>query len=587
MGTSVRPIHIAGIVSTCLYAAVSSLSWRFVPSVPTLERPLLWVLGLFTLAFGIYAIVCLSVIRWPRTRADPSLSSDHQQLKAVVLWAVVFRLVMIVSAPIQEVDLYRYLWDGAVAAQGISPFQHSPADVLAAVDASMPVEPSMRTDVEKLAELARSRPGLLETLRRVHFAHLPTVYPSTSQAVFAAAYVTTPSDASVNLRTLILKFWLTGFDLLTLFLIILCLRLASRPVSWCVVYAWCPLVLKEVTNSGHLDAIAVMLTTLALWLLARAAIGSTNKRSRPIRMGWLASGALALAVGAKLYPIVLAPLFAGVLLQRLGSRTATLGLATIVIGSFALLSPMLPERSSTPPVAETVSGDGFVDLDPPSLVDESSSGSLSGKVVNDPSRGMKTFLKQWEMNDFLFLIVVENLRPEKAIDATPWFVFVPKSIRYDMTMKVADSLELDPTETPFLIARCLTALLFAAIAIGLAWHAMRQDNMNGWMEAAFLTVAWFWLLCPTQNPWYWTWALPMLPFVRNRAWIAMSGLVFLYYTRFWFRAHFEDRIVWPTGYQGTTFFDLVVPWIEFGPILLLIATTAWLRKERTCSGAIE
>jgi len=75
-------------------------------------------------------------------------------------------------------------------------------------------------------------------------------------------------------------------------------------------------------------------------------------------------------------------------------------------------------------------------------------------------------------------------------------------------------------------------------------------------------------LQPTQNPWYWTWALPFLPFARSRAWLAVSGLVLLYDTRFWFGYHMASTPVLGTPYTGIKFFDCVVTWIEFFPWML-------------------
>ena len=58
--------------------------------------------------------------------------------------------------------------------------------------------------------------------------------------------------------------------------------------------------------------------------------------------------------------------------------------------------------------------------------------------------------------------------------------------------------------------------------------------------------------------WYWTWALPLLPLARSRVWLAMSGLVLVYYLRFWLRCHFPDTPVLGIAYRGGVFFDLVV-----------------------------
>ena len=81
----------------------------------------------------------------------------------------------------------------------------------------------------------------------------------------------TPAQASIDQRILILKIWLLGFDLATGGLVLLLLRQTGRPLGMFVLYAWCPLVLKEFANSGHLDVIAVFLTTLAMWLAVRSA----------------------------------------------------------------------------------------------------------------------------------------------------------------------------------------------------------------------------------------------------------------------------------------------------------------------------
>ena len=101
----------------------------------------------------------------------------------------------------------------------------------------------------------------------------------------------------------------------------------------------------------------------------------------------------------------------------------------------------------------------------------------------------------------------------------------------------------------------------------------------GFCEAGFLTLAWFWLLCPTQNPWYWTWALPLLPFARSRVWMAVSGFVLLYYLRFWLTYDWADTSVLGTGYMGSAFFDFVVTWLEFAPWFAWLTAGFFLRHR--------
>ena len=112
--------------------------------------------------------------------------------------------------------------------------------------------------------------ALPKSFSRVHFAVLPTVYPSTSQFVFALSAWTTPDGVTPLTRVRIMKLWLLLFDLGTLWLVVGLLMLCRMSPELCIAYAWCPLLMKEVANSGHLDSIAVFLATLFFYLLLRA-----------------------------------------------------------------------------------------------------------------------------------------------------------------------------------------------------------------------------------------------------------------------------------------------------------------------------
>lgn len=548
---------LAGL-SISVYGIIAVLSWRFDFDSVTTDRPIIAVLCLFAVVFAFY----LGAIRiaW-QTRQSPRM------LKLVIGSAIMFRVVMLFSLPIQEVDIYRYLWDGAVSTAGVSPFRYSPQQVSAAGLASNEDE-----ELSRLAKMRDDDPALAEILHRVHFPELPTIYPPTSQAVFAAANLTTPSSSSVLTRVFIMKAWLIGFDIATLFAVIGLLRRCAKPVGLCVIYAWCPLLMKEVANSGHLDAIAVFLTTLSVYLIIRS-LGfqpgnNKNKNKKKTQAGGisdnktqagkdnniktqagslgyllLASIVLALAVGAKLYPIILAPLVIFSLAKQLGWRLTFAPAMAFALTTAVLLSAMVPgERSDS-----------------------------DQEQVHDPSLGVVTFLRRWEMNDFLFLIIIENIKPtaQRGPHETAWFTVMPESVREAMVNSFAAGFDIDPGEAPFMIARATTAFLFFVFAITLAWRTAAKDSAH-FCEAAFLTIAWFWLLCPTLNPWYWTWALPLLPFARGRAWLVVSGLVFIYYLRFWLDYHFPTTAVLGTRYTGVAFYDFIVTWIEFAPWFVVL-----------------
>jgi hypothetical protein len=184
------------------------------------------------------------------------------------------------------------------------------------------------------------------------------------------------------------------------------------------------------------------------------------------------------------------------------------------------------------------------------------------------------------MNDFLFLLVVENIRPSADVksDQRAWFSIVPEAWKAELLAIPSRWLHADPSRAAFLLARIITALAFLLILGILVWRARLSIDPAAWLRVAFLVLAWFWLLSPTQNPWYWTWALPLVMFARSRAWLAVSGLAMVYYLRFWLAYHWTDQPVLGTRYSGATFFDLVVTWIEFGPWFVWLAWDSVRRR---------
>jgi len=284
---------------------------------------------------------------------------------------------------------------------------------------------------------------------------------------------------------------------------------------------------------------------------------------------------LAAAIAAKLYPIILAPLVVAVMLRRCGWRLTSL-MATVFLALTVLfLWPILPIRKQTSELiiaapiasADSLQTSSDIPLPTPDPFD-SSNGQLAAA---DPSAGVATFLKSWEMNDFIFMLMIENLKPVSK-NPSIWFSIVPDSIRSPIIDGISKYLSISKGETPFILTRAITMLAFVLITLIIAYRFWRSDLAGAQLlQAAFLTIAWFWLLLPTQNPWYWIWALPFLPFVRNRAWYAVSCFVMIYYLRFWLDYHFQNESVLGSGYQGAAFFDFVVAWLEFAPWFLWLA----------------
>lgn len=551
---------LAGLafVSELAYLAVVSSS-QSLHETGTGGQSLLTLLALFAGTFGIYLFAIRIAGRAPQ---------DGRLFWTIVASGLIFRLTLLLSDPIEEIDLYRYLWDGSVVTQGVSPFRYSPHQVLAAsADADLP------DDLARLVKLRDSAPEMATILKKIHFGELPTIYPPVSQAVFGLCAWLTPTTASLFVRLTLMRAWFDVFDLGTLFLVIRLLRFTGRPIGLSLVYAWCPLVIKEIGNSGHLDSLAFFLATLAIYLAISALFRPAGSRPR-ITTAAVASIILALACGAKLYPIIFLPLFVFSFQKRLGWKCTIASAVAFAAVLVSVAWPMLPRQS---PIIQTT------EFDPAQVIPQSDDAppvppQEVSTVPRDPSESLQAFLGEWEMNDFLFLIVIENLRPTADLppQEAAWFSIVPEQWRLNVIQKTRSWSGIDSGRVPFFMTRAITSAVFITLACWLAWRARAIEEPTRWLSAAFLTVAWFWLLLPTQNPWYWTWSLPLLPFARNRTWLLMSGLAFVYYFRFWLMHHFPGTSVLGTNYAGPIFFDYIVTWLEFGPwYVLLIAGSLW------------
>jgi len=125
-------------------------------------------------------------------------------------------------------------------------------------------------------------------------------------------------------------------DIATIVLLLALLTRFQLPRAWVVLYAWNPLILKEIVNSAHLDSLATVCLLAAIYAAARNADRSTLHW--PILCGL----ALAGAVLAKLYPALLIPAFAAFWIKQHGGvHSAAAFLAVFAATVFVFYVPFL------------------------------------------------------------------------------------------------------------------------------------------------------------------------------------------------------------------------------------------------------
>lgn len=190
--------------------------------------------------------------------------SARVALPIIVLIALAARLVLASGVPYASSDIYRYIWDGKVQVHGINPYRYAPqADALKSLQDTV-------------------------TYPFMNRRWVPTIYPPVAQFTFVTLYLIHPN--SIDWTRLAFSL----FDVGIILLIALALkRVGSRPER-VVLYAWHPLAIFEIGNSGHVDVVAVLLLLLAL---------QARLSRRPILTG----AALAAAALIKYYALVAAP----------------------------------------------------------------------------------------------------------------------------------------------------------------------------------------------------------------------------------------------------------------------------------------
>lgn len=289
----------AVLVLSCL--ALTVASGAFAHDVELIERPALW------LVFGLICAGFIFLLTVPLITQSLKLDPARQQK---IVWIIIagglaMRLALMASTPIYEDDWYRYLWDGGVTAHGYNPYAASPDDAQG--------EPYFYT----LQPLAQQSGIVIE---RVNHSELTTVYPPVAQAAFALAHFISPWSLTAWRGVCL------AAELATLMLLLALLDHTGRSRLWLALYWLNPLAAKEFINSAHMDAIV-------LPFVLGAALLSLKQRHLT------AIATLGLAIGAKFWPLLLAPL----ILRPLLSTPRRLVVALILLGalSVAAAAPML------------------------------------------------------------------------------------------------------------------------------------------------------------------------------------------------------------------------------------------------------
>ena len=213
----------------------------------------------------------------------------------LLAFAIVFRAIGISAFPILEDDMYRYLWDARMTMETGSPYN---------------IAPSAFFDNTNLSD------RFDHILNLINYPDIATVYGPVSQLFFALGYLIAPGEIWP------LQLLLSVADIT---IILILLRL-SQPNN-VLLYAWCPLIIKEFAFTAHPDVLGALFIMMALLMI----------KKRHIK---IAGFLLAFAAGVKVFALLIIPFF-----LRLHFRAWFVFLATacIIALPFGIIDAWVPQ----------------------------------------------------------------------------------------------------------------------------------------------------------------------------------------------------------------------------------------------------
>lgn len=163
--------------------------------------------------------LCYFGVLYSSLKVNKSLSKKDWLF--ILMFAFLFRLVMFLLPGLESDDYERYLFDGALIANGINPYSAIPMQY-----------PELSGNLLPKPEIK-------------------TIYPPASEALFYIANFLGGTLGSLRLMALIP-------DLSCIAILYLFLKKNNLPLTALIVYLWNPLILKEGFNSAHIDTWAML-----------------------------------------------------------------------------------------------------------------------------------------------------------------------------------------------------------------------------------------------------------------------------------------------------------------------------------------
>lgn len=197
------------------------------------------------------------------------LYQEVRSIQSAAFLGVMFRIIAWLAFPTLSDDLYRFIWDGAVTLEGVSPYAFTPSEFF---------KNNLHSPFEQIFPMVNS-------------SAYYSVYPTVIQVISAFGAL---ASNDIYLSSLVIKLPLLLAEIATIWMLPKVLLNFNISPKYSVLYMLNPLLIVDVLGNAHFEALMIFFVVLCLKLIQDKSYT-------------LAGGALALSVATKLFPLIMIP----------------------------------------------------------------------------------------------------------------------------------------------------------------------------------------------------------------------------------------------------------------------------------------
>jgi len=195
------------------------------------------------------------------------LYQEIRNIRSAAFLGVFFRVIAWFAFPVLSDDLYRFIWDGSLILEGVSPYAFTPAEFF-------------RENIH---------PPFDQLYPMINSAGYYSVYPTVIQVISSFGAL---AANDMYLSSLIIKLPLLIAEIATIWMLPQVLLNFNISPKYSLLYMLNPLIFVDVLGNAHFEALMIFFFVLSLKYI---------QQNRMV----LAGGALAFSVATKLFPLLI------------------------------------------------------------------------------------------------------------------------------------------------------------------------------------------------------------------------------------------------------------------------------------------